>query len=776
MSPDLLRGCDEVMTAVVNGTGQGLVLVGLVGLVLRWAGRTNAATRHATWLVTLVLLAGLIPLDYWRHHAIGNGPTQADTRSRPRTAGARDRATGPTLRSVPPQSDALLASPAVEAMTPDLTGERTARGAPVSAARVGPAVPAARPLWAPGRHGARGTARPTLTSLGDFGAAKRRDEVTLKAIDAGPGLRPNPAASTPARPGSASAADPAWRALAWSAKIPRGASVACLVLWAIVGGFRVSILFARLARLRRLKQSAEPAEAGVDELFRRLRAELGGRRNVVLRVCAHQRSPVTLGYLHPVILLPEEQLQGPGLSEAEPILRHELAHVRRRDDWANLAQHLVHAGLFFHPAVWWVTQQLSLEREIACDDCVLPHGGGPQRYALLLAELAGRMNGHGTTLAPGATSNKSQLQQRITMILNRHRNTSPRLVKTRLGALTSAALLVALLTTYCAPRVVLAQPQPAPSGDAAPNTPPGVVASTPTALPGMAATVLAASDTQPTATRGPATSSSVATSVLAVNDPPPAATPADVDPGPKSKPSPGDALAALPAAPATPAPDVAPAPPSAIPAPPEPQPQPEVRVMKPRGPRKLAPLPKDASIEERLDRVEKMVEAILAQQGARAGRPPGPMPQPLDPFRLKERMDREAARAADQGARAARQAADLALRLRLGVEQNKWAALAEADATRAQADAKRAEADAKRDEADAKRAQADAGRPEEGMRREALQKAIEGLHREREALGREMENLGREIERLQREQERVDALSGQRNDAGAQPPAPETPR
>jgi hypothetical protein len=140
--------------------------------------------------------------------------------------------------------------------------------------------------------------------------------------------------------------------------------------------------------------------------------------------------------------------------------------VERRDDWCNLAQHLVQCALFFHPAIWWISAKLALEREIACDDHVLEASGRPRAYALTLANVASRMNQCRRSLAPGVSNNNSQLQQRITMILNTRRDHSPRLAKSRLGLFTTTAALLAVLTLVAGPRLVLAQSQPA-----APATP-----------------------------------------------------------------------------------------------------------------------------------------------------------------------------------------------------------------------------------------------------------------------------------------------------------------
>src|SRR6185369_11433893 len=98
--------------------------------------------------------------------------------------------------------------------------------------------------------------------------------------------------------------------------------------------------------------------------------------------------------------------------------RHELAHVRRLDDWANLLQNTFQAALFFHPVVPWIARRLSLEREVACDDQVLQQIGKPKAYAMLLANLADRFQGNRALPAPGVSTSVSQLKERITMILN----------------------------------------------------------------------------------------------------------------------------------------------------------------------------------------------------------------------------------------------------------------------------------------------------------------------------------------------------------------------
>ena len=55
----------------------------------------------------------------------------------------------------------------------------------------------------------------------------------------------------------------------------------------------------------------------------------------------------------------------------EAILAHELAHIRRHDYLINLLQTVAETLLFYHPAVWWVSRRIRIEREHCCDDAAV---------------------------------------------------------------------------------------------------------------------------------------------------------------------------------------------------------------------------------------------------------------------------------------------------------------------------------------------------------------------------------------------------------------------
>jgi len=138
----------------------------------------------------------------------------------------------------------------------------------------------------------------------------------------------------------------------------------------------------RLSReSRRLESSDLPA------ICERLASSLKIVRHVVVRVSDRINSPVLLGILRPVILLPPAAISGWSPDQIEMVLLHELAHVRRWDNLVNLLQRVVESILFFHPAVWWVSRWVRLEREFACDTVVVAQTGRPNTYAEILARL-----------------------------------------------------------------------------------------------------------------------------------------------------------------------------------------------------------------------------------------------------------------------------------------------------------------------------------------------------------------------------------------------------
>jgi uncharacterized protein (TIGR03435 family) len=91
--------------------------------------------------------------------------------------------------------------------------------------------------------------------------------------------------------------------------------------------------------------------------------------------------PGVVGFLRPVLLLPEGIAKSLTPPQLEAVLAHEQSHVRRRDNLTSAFHMLVEALFWFHPLVWWIGAKLVEERERACDEAVLARGNEPQIYA-----------------------------------------------------------------------------------------------------------------------------------------------------------------------------------------------------------------------------------------------------------------------------------------------------------------------------------------------------------------------------------------------------------
>ncbi|WP_332877998.1 M56 family metallopeptidase [Massilia sp. S19_KUP03_FR1] len=139
----------------------------------------------------------------------------------------------------------------------------------------------------------------------------------------------------------------------------------------------------------------------------------GIRRTVRLRVVDDIASPVTAGWLRPVVLLPASLLTGMPPELLEALLAHELGHVKRADYVVNLLQNVIETLLFYHPAVWWLSRCIRIERERIADDLAAQHVGA-HRLARALSELEKRQFSH-HDLALAA--NGGELMFRITRLL-----------------------------------------------------------------------------------------------------------------------------------------------------------------------------------------------------------------------------------------------------------------------------------------------------------------------------------------------------------------------
>jgi beta-lactamase regulating signal transducer with metallopeptidase domain len=228
-----------------------------------------------------------------------------------------------------------------------------------------------------------------------------------------------------------------------------GESLAVSAPWVWLAGTPLMLLvvgfgFVGTGRLRR--HSVVVAEGWLVELCEELRCSLQIPRRVVLALNDQMVTPVLLGVLRPMILLPPALLTGYSQEQIQMVLVHELAHLRRWDALVNLMQRLIEALLFFHPVVWVVSRWVSEEREHCCDEVAIQHTGDAKAYAEALASLAAVI----PPLSPatGLAMARHPLVGRIRRIVQWQERTLPRSGGVWLGVSTLVVACLALASLF----------------------------------------------------------------------------------------------------------------------------------------------------------------------------------------------------------------------------------------------------------------------------------------------------------------------------------------
>lgn len=195
----------------------------------------------------------------------------------------------------------------------------------------------------------------------------------------------------------------------------------------------------------------------------RLGGLVGVRRAVRLLVSPLVEVPTVIGWLRPAILLPVDFLAGLPAGHIDALLAHELAHIRRHDYLANILQRVAETLLFYHPGIWWISEQIRAEREKCCDDLAVAVSGDALAYARALAELELRQP-RMQTLVPAA--NGGVLVDRIRRLIEPAHATAEKLP----GAATAWAMTLLWLVGI-AMALTRAVPATGPTVPAARRTP-----------------------------------------------------------------------------------------------------------------------------------------------------------------------------------------------------------------------------------------------------------------------------------------------------------------
>jgi beta-lactamase regulating signal transducer with metallopeptidase domain len=217
----------------------------------------------------------------------------------------------------------------------------------------------------------------------------------------------------------------------------RGHDIAFMIWLAgtILGLLRLLIIQIRLERMAGRMRPCENRKCL--NIMDQLRAEYRIRRPMKLLISGVSASPVTWGFVQPIVVLPMGACDWPE-ERLQVVLRHELAHVKRRDCLTQEIARVACVLYWFNPLAWLAARRMRAEREKACDDFVLNAGVRPTEYAGHLVEIA-RLFSASDLRGAIAMASPSGLESRVLAILDHHRN------RNRLAKMTAVPVILSIL-------------------------------------------------------------------------------------------------------------------------------------------------------------------------------------------------------------------------------------------------------------------------------------------------------------------------------------------
>lgn len=131
----------------------------------------------------------------------------------------------------------------------------------------------------------------------------------------------------------------------------------------------------------------EKVHVGYKLFVTKIAGQLGIKKNIGIFFSDLVKSPLTVGYIKPIILLPLASVNNLTIQQVEAVILHELSHIKRLDYLVNILVSIIHTILYFNPFVRLLTRVVQEERENCCDQMVLQFGYDKVSYASALLSL-----------------------------------------------------------------------------------------------------------------------------------------------------------------------------------------------------------------------------------------------------------------------------------------------------------------------------------------------------------------------------------------------------
>lgn len=182
-----------------------------------------------------------------------------------------------------------------------------------------------------------------------------------------------------------------------------------LIVWALGSAWRAVSVSRSVYRTGRLISSATPMAA---------KHKMPGMNAFPILTTPMASTPMAVGLISPVILLPQFLVEHFDSDRLAPIVLHELAHIERRDLWLGLFQETLAIVFWWSPVTRVINHKIHITRELACDIRAAKRLSSGKRYAQALLDCAELMLiQRSNVLAMGLFSKKKELTRRVNEVL-----------------------------------------------------------------------------------------------------------------------------------------------------------------------------------------------------------------------------------------------------------------------------------------------------------------------------------------------------------------------
>lgn len=166
----------------------------------------------------------------------------------------------------------------------------------------------------------------------------------------------------------------------------------------------------------RIKRFGRKLENGTAfEIANEIKKQLDIKSDIAIFVSGDNISPMMIGFIKPIILLPKNKFSD---EELYYIILHEFIHFKHHDIWAKLLLTAAVSVHWFNPCVYYMRYQASKDMELFCDDGVVSMSEGRPYAEAILGTMSVSRNGR-VAFSTHFTGTKKVMRQRLENIMNR---------------------------------------------------------------------------------------------------------------------------------------------------------------------------------------------------------------------------------------------------------------------------------------------------------------------------------------------------------------------